>query len=231
MMLNGVSAEENEYLAKEELVTIVSGLGIPDRFEFISGIFGPLEPGVSCDVPIWLALHIRKRSRCKIKIPHWLQVDQLKEVLEEEKTSQGVFQPMPFHYIEIAQMLLTNAWEDFINPDEVKTLVRDVENIRMDRLRVGALDVARTIQRDSEMSPMINLANISALEILAIRGFLMESLKAFKELTQPVNTGSGGGYGAGSSSGGGDGGFVPAAATAERAASNRFLQRNRNREE
>ena len=56
MMLNGVSAEENEYLAKEELVTIVSNMNRAEPFYFISGRFGPLEAGVECDVPIWLAL-------------------------------------------------------------------------------------------------------------------------------------------------------------------------------
>lgn len=225
MMLNGVSAEENEYLAKEELVTIVSNMNRAEPFYFISGRFGPLEAGVECDVPIWLALHLRKSNRCRIKIPFWLQVDQLKEVLEEEKASNGVFQQMPYHYIEIAQLLLTNAWEDFKNPDEVKTLVRDVENIRMDRLRVGALSVAQTIKKDREMTPKIDLGNISALEILAIRGFLIESLKAFKELTQPVKTSNDSGGRGGLSRGD----LMPTTAS-ERQTTNKFL-RNRNREE
>ncbi len=220
LLLNGVSAEENEYLAKEELVTIVSRITEPQPYLFISGKFGPLEAGVECDVPLWLALHLRKSNSCNIKIPLWLQADRLKEVLEEEKQTQDIFQPMPFHYVEISQLLLTNAWDDFANPDEVRTLVRDVENIRMDRLRIGALDIAGAVSSEKEMPPAIRLANIGALEILAIRGFLMESLKAFKELTKNVRA-------AGDDGGGADYNPTPGM---QRPSTNRFTRR-RDQEE
>jgi len=198
MMLGGISAEENEYLAKEELVTIVSRIR-SRRFLFMSGEFGPLEPGISCDVPIWLALHLRKSNRCNIKIPEWLEADKLKNVLENEKNSRDTFQPMPFHYIEIAQLLLNNAWDDFPKPDEVRTLVRDVENIRMDRLRLGALNIAEEVMKRGDESggltsiiPNVGLSNISALEILTVRGFILESLKTFKSFVRPDNAASSG---------------------------------------
>ena len=108
MMLGSISAEENEYLAKEELVTIVSRIK-SRKFLFMSGQFGPLEPGVSCDVPIWLALHLRKSNRCNIVIPEWLEAGNLELVLETKSMKESSFQTMPFHYIEIAQMLLTFA--------------------------------------------------------------------------------------------------------------------------
>jgi|MDTB01.2.fsa_nt_gb GINS complex subunit 2 len=184
LMLGSLSAEENEYLAKEELVTIISRIR-SRKFLFMSGHFGPLEPGVSCDVPIWLALHLRKSNRCNIVIPEWLEANKLKLVLEDEKGARDTFQPMPFHYIEIAQMLLTFARDDFPNPDEVSTLVRDVENIRMDRLRLGAMNIAQAVKDDRTLVPNVGLTNISAIEILAVRRFLAESLATFKKLVRP----------------------------------------------
>ena len=196
MMLGGLSAEENEYLAKEELITIVSRI-TTRKFLFMSGRFGPLEPGVSCDVPIWLAMHLRKSNRCNVKIPEWLEAEKLKLVLEEEKKGKSdTFQPMPYHYIEIAQLLLTFAWDDFPNPDEVRTLVRDVENIRMDRLRVGSLGIAQTVMEEKKLVPRVGLPNISALEILAMRRFFVESLRTFKKLVKPdPSQEAAGGYG------------------------------------
>ena len=185
MMLGSISAEENEYLAKEELVTIVSRIK-SRKFLFMSGQFGPLEPGVSCDVPIWLALHLRKSNRCNIVIPEWLEAGNLELVLENEKSmKESSFQPMPFHYIEIAQMLLTFARDDFPNPDEISTLVRDVENIRMDRLRIGVLELASHVI-DRNTFTKVTLGNISAMEILAVRRFLVESLATFKKLIKPT---------------------------------------------
>jgi GINS complex subunit 2 len=216
MMLNGVSAEENEYLAKEELVTVVSRVNQP-RYQFMSGKFGPLEAGVECDVPLWLALHLRKSSRCGIKIPQWLEAESLKQVLENEMTTQGSFQPMPFHYIEIAQLLLTHAWDDFTNPDEVRTLVRDLENIRMDRLRIGALSTATYVSENKEMVPSIALANISALEVVVIRGYLVESLRMFKDLARPVRSAA-------------EAGGSEHVSAGERRSSNKFVRRRFNRD-
>jgi len=45
--------------------------------------------------------------------------------------------PIPFYYVEISQLLLKDAKEDFTSPEETRSLIEDLFNLRMDRLRLG----------------------------------------------------------------------------------------------
>jgi GINS complex subunit 2 len=76
LCLEFISAEENEFLARETLISITSGVN-HDVFEFISGNFGPLEAGLPCNVPLWFALQLRRNGKCIIEIPTWLTVESL----------------------------------------------------------------------------------------------------------------------------------------------------------
>jgi hypothetical protein len=58
-------------------------------------------------VPLWLALHLRMQDKCKITAPDWMNVESLKAVLQKEKEDLGRFEVLPFHYVEIAEQLLT----------------------------------------------------------------------------------------------------------------------------
>ena len=39
------------------------------------------------DVPIWLAIELRKRNQCDIRLPPWMTLPELKEVVQKEKTA------------------------------------------------------------------------------------------------------------------------------------------------
>jgi hypothetical protein len=58
--LGCINASENEFLAEEELVTIMSGINYRE-FQFLAGNFGPLVAGMPCVVPLWFAITLRKR--------------------------------------------------------------------------------------------------------------------------------------------------------------------------
>ena len=135
LYLDFMTAEENEFLAKETLVTITSRVN-HGEFQFISGTFGPLEAGLPCNVPLWFALQLHRSGKCDIKMPDWLSVTSLQETLEIEKESSQ-FSALPFHFIEIAQLLLSESKDDFESPDQVRNLLQDIENVRMDRIRSG----------------------------------------------------------------------------------------------
>lgn len=48
---------------------------------------------------------MKKKGRCSIVPPQWLSVDALEQVLKDEKENPA-FSQVPFHYLEIAFMLL-----------------------------------------------------------------------------------------------------------------------------
>jgi GINS complex subunit 2 len=101
----------------------------------VQGDFGPFFPQIPARVPLWLAVALKKRSKCTIRTPDWMTVgqcflvacppfipaqaytaisicclllfllDRLTQVLEAERESPREFQPLPFHYIEISKLL------------------------------------------------------------------------------------------------------------------------------
>ena len=91
-------------------------------------------------VPIWLAVMLHKRKKCRITPPDWLHSDHLQgkasdpklmhiscqtatsaqilhamgaDVLEAERSTAAVFQPLPFQYLEVAHVLLNDAKDSF----------------------------------------------------------------------------------------------------------------------
>ena len=46
-----------------------------------SGDVGPFKPGLPVSVPLWLAVNLRQRQRCRLVTPGWLQVERLEEVI------------------------------------------------------------------------------------------------------------------------------------------------------
>lgn len=50
---------ENEYTAENELVFIIPNFSAP-HMHCLQGAFGPFRPNVACEVPIWMAVALKK---------------------------------------------------------------------------------------------------------------------------------------------------------------------------
>ena len=70
---------EIEFLAEKESIEIVPNFthGV---MHLIQGDVGPFRPGLPVSVPLWLAVNLRQRQRCRLVRPEWLAVDRLEEV-------------------------------------------------------------------------------------------------------------------------------------------------------
>ena len=178
--MTSVSAAENEFLAEETLIMIIASIDHP-LFRFISGDFGPLVSGLPCMVPLWLALTLRKRGMCSITIPRWMEVANLEKSLASERV-ESFLTPLPFNYIEISQLLLNHSKDQIKSPDQTAVLIQDLEQVRMDRLSIGMLDLAKRAELGSEM-PIVNLNDISSMEISSISKFLCSSITVFNWLS------------------------------------------------
>lgn len=40
----------------------------------LQGDFGPFNPSMQTSVPLWLALNLKQRQKCRIEPPSWLSV-------------------------------------------------------------------------------------------------------------------------------------------------------------
>lgn len=182
-LLKSLTSAEHEFLAEEELIVIIPSEDHP-LFRFISGTFGPFSSGMPCTVPMWLALTLRKKGKCTIKIPDWMTVTALAERSIKHERAERTLGPLPFYYMEIAQLLLNNAREDIESPDQVGALLQDLESIRMDRIRMGITSVSDEIQGGKAVVSA-NLQNVGSLEIFTIKRFFLNAMDAFFKLCPP----------------------------------------------
>ncbi|KAJ1563978.1 DNA replication protein psf2, partial [Nowakowskiella sp. JEL0078] len=68
------------------------------------GFYGPFRPPNKIKVPVWLAITLKRKQKCSIQPPKWLDREWLKEKLLEEFTQKDSFCALPFHFTELAEL-------------------------------------------------------------------------------------------------------------------------------
>lgn len=48
--------------------------GFLEDIHFVQGEFGPFNPSMHSSVPLWLAVHLKQRQKCRIEPPDWMNV-------------------------------------------------------------------------------------------------------------------------------------------------------------
>lgn len=168
---------ELEFLAEDVIVEIVPNITM-EALELISGKFGPFVPPRPAEVPLWLAVAMKKRGNCTILAPDWMSVEKLTEVLEEERKSPRVFQPLPFHYVEISRLLFDHAHDDIPNVYMVRSLIEDIRDVRFHKVEMG-------LETISARTYALRFTNLSAMEVNIVRPFTVRALQAFYKHDSP----------------------------------------------
>uniref|UniRef100_UPI00358EB721 DNA replication complex GINS protein PSF2 n=1 Tax=Myxine glutinosa TaxID=7769 RepID=UPI00358EB721 len=166
---------EVEFLAEKEMVSIIPNFSL-DKIYLIGGDLGPFNPGLPVQVPVWLALNLKQRQKCRVQVPEWMDVEKLQEIKEQEQESD-IFTPMPNpHYMELSKMLLHQAPDDIPNADDVRTLLKDVWDTRMAKLRLSMDSFVKRQESHAQ------LTNLTLMEINTVRPFLLEALNQLHRL-------------------------------------------------
>ncbi|KAJ5994015.1 DNA replication complex GINS protein psf2 [Penicillium sp. IBT 35674x] len=86
----------------------------------------------------------------------------------QARTSSGEVPALPFHWIEVGNMLLDAASDDLMDPDQIRRLLKDLREVRMSKMRSGVdvLDAAAT------GGGGVALTGVGAMELGEERGFL-----------------------------------------------------------
>ncbi|XP_056874722.1 DNA replication complex GINS protein PSF2 isoform X2 [Takifugu flavidus] len=128
---------EAEFLAEKETITIIPNFSL-DKVFLIGGDLGPFNPGLPVDVPVWFALNLKQRQKCRIVPPAWMDVEKLEEMRDLERR-EGAFTPVPSpFYMELSKLLLNYASDNIPKADEIRTLVKDIWDTRIAKLRLSA---------------------------------------------------------------------------------------------
>lgn len=76
---------------------------------------------------------------------------------------------LPFHWVEIGNMLLESASDDLVDPDQIRRVLKDLREVRLAKMRAGVdvLDAAAT------GGGGVALTGVGAMEVGEERGFLV----------------------------------------------------------
>ncbi|KAJ3593906.1 hypothetical protein NHX12_006239 [Muraenolepis orangiensis] len=155
---------EVEFLAEKEIVKIIPNFSL-DKIYLIGGDLGPFNPGLPVQVPVWLALSLKQRQKCRILPPGWMDVDRLEDVREMERKD--------------------DASDNIPKADEIRTLVKDIWDTRIAKLRLSADSFI------SQQEAHAKLDNLTLMEINTTRRFLLDSLNCMYKLRSNMQPGSG----------------------------------------
>uniref|UniRef100_A0AC34RFJ7 DNA replication complex GINS protein PSF2 n=1 Tax=Panagrolaimus sp. JU765 TaxID=591449 RepID=A0AC34RFJ7_9BILA len=168
-----------DFLFENELIEIVPNF-TSDRLELICGSTNAFEPGIPMKVPVWLALHLRKRQKCVINPPSWMNLAELQQMATSEAKSDG-FSEIPERFFEMSHVLLTQCKEDIENLEQMRTLVKDIWDMRTSKMKTSTINFLGDEPRSD-----VQIDNITQFEIAHVRGFLSSSLSTIADLSNFV---------------------------------------------
>ena len=187
------SPAELEFCAENELIYVCPTVSTPRVFSFLSGNFGPLVAGVNVQVPLWLAVTLKESNKARIVLPDWMRQAKLDAIIAEEENLEVFYTGLPFHYVEIAELILRVAEDDCAAEGESVEVLSDklqhLIRMREKKLQVGAA-VTLTRTKDPEMMEdlQIKVTGVAAMEVAGIRDGLMLVRRARRRNLPPQHT-------------------------------------------
>ncbi|MEE6500389.1 hypothetical protein FKM82_003765 [Ascaphus truei] len=180
-----MDASEVEFLAEKETVAVIPNFSL-DKVYLIGGDLGPFNPGLPVVVPLWLAINLKQRQKCRIIPPEWMDVEKLEAIRDQERREETFTQMPNPYYMELTKLLLNHASDNIPKADEIRTLVKDTWDTRIAKLRLSADSFVR------EQEAHAKLDNLTLMEINTIGTFFTESLNHMYKLRtnlQPTEDG------------------------------------------
>ncbi|KAI9849377.1 MAG: DNA replication protein psf2 [Thelocarpon superellum] len=162
----GLRPSEIAFLCEMETVTVMPRQRL-ERLDLLGGATQALQPPQRASLPLWLALLLKRQRRANIVPPPWLHPTSLEAVLKQEvetspegfssppplphrtsppfaltSTADAPAEGLPYHWLELGEILLEAAADDLLEPDHVRRLLRDLREVRMAKMRtsVAVLD-------------------------------------------------------------------------------------------
>ncbi|XP_072790299.1 DNA replication complex GINS protein PSF2 isoform X1 [Taeniopygia guttata] len=162
---------------------------IPVRSRFhpgsTPGDLGPFNPGLPVEVPVWLAINLKQRQKCRLIPPEWMDVGKLEEIRDQER-KEDTFTPMPSpYYMELTKLLLNYASDNIPRADEIRTLVKDTWDTRVAKLRLSADSFVRQQEAHAKLD------NLTLMEINTTGTFLTQALDHMYKLRRNLQPAEG----------------------------------------
>eukprot|EP01155_Anaeramoeba_flamelloides_P002481 Anaeramoba_flamelloidesa1058480_38.p1 GENE.a1058480_38~~a1058480_38.p1 ORF type:complete len:236 (+),score=55.09 a1058480_38:35-742(+) len=166
---NNFNPQETEFLSGDEPIKIIPNFTLNQKLVFLNGEYGPFQPSIPIEVPLWLALTLRRQEKCQITIPVWLSVEFLQDILKEEKSRKKLSKLHPY-FSEISAQLFEHAPNDINDFEKVRTLVEDIWNVRASKIREGIKDITNTTY-------CLSISDLTVMERELLKPYATSALK------------------------------------------------------
>ncbi|OJD24856.1 hypothetical protein ACJ73_03776 [Blastomyces percursus] len=237
----GITPPEIAFLCEMEMVTVIPRQRL-EKLELLGGPVPPLLPPRRTNLPLWLALLLKRQRRANILPPPWLNPEALSLILEVETdpsalgdtfsppppltpnnpkggdnitgnrsngppapqytldgqpyyptppfllqnnaddktTTSSVTSPsLPYHWLELATMLLDVASDDVVEADQIRRLIKDLREVRLAKMRIQVEGLDATAVGGGDGLP---LTGVGAMEIGESRGFMSGVAETFRQI-------------------------------------------------
>jgi GINS complex subunit 2 len=81
---------------------------------------------------------------------------------------------LPYHWLELGEILLQSCSDDVSEPDKVRTLLRDLREVRMAKMRA--------ITKQLEGGGVVSLEGVGAMEVAEGRQFVVGVMDGLRKL-------------------------------------------------
>ncbi|KAK4875402.1 hypothetical protein RN001_011824 [Aquatica leii] len=164
-----MNPDEVEFIGEKQLISIIPTFN-SSTIHLVSGDIGPFRASLPLNVPLWIAINLKQQRKCKIQPPDWMDVTRLEQIKDDEKSSR-TFTKMPSeHYMIEAKLLLGYAADDISRADEIRTVIKDIWDIRMSKIRSS---VDMLIKNGGSYAAVDNL---TLMEINTMRPLLPQAM-------------------------------------------------------
>lgn len=91
-------------------------------------------------------------------------------------TSDAPSGALPYHWFEVAEILLAHAGDDIPAASEVRSLLRDLQEVRAAKMR------ASTAQLEGGVDGVMSLRGVGAMELAESRGFVTGVVEGVRKI-------------------------------------------------
>eukprot|EP01017_Pseudomicrothorax_dubius_P018092 TRINITY_DN20145_c0_g1_i1.p1 TRINITY_DN20145_c0_g1~~TRINITY_DN20145_c0_g1_i1.p1 ORF type:complete len:204 (-),score=53.20 TRINITY_DN20145_c0_g1_i1:85-696(-) len=125
---------EREFFSENNLFTIIPNFQ-EEKVHLISGDFGPFRPNKPVEVPLWLAMYLKKKGKCRIVPPPWMELNYLRDRLNLELAEKTALSALPPHFKDVFNIISTYASEDVPNIAGIQSVLEHILKLRADKLK------------------------------------------------------------------------------------------------
>ncbi|WEL38899.1 GINS complex protein [Encephalitozoon hellem] len=166
-----MSPEEILHIAYEELVEIEPTTSIPELC-LMDRVYPPMVPLDIVKIPLYAALLLKKSNMCKIRLPLYLQLENLKAAVDTEVEKVDEYSHIHPYFFPLAKELLECCYNTE-NIEESKVMVEKIREIRLAKTLKGikCLD-----------GRALNMNNITLFEFNEVKELIIGSTEVGRKI-------------------------------------------------